>query len=271
MTATKPKVILPYIIALLCFAVLGAAGWFGEHARDERQSRSHSLEIAELCVEKAVEFYEAEQLSYDNLVAEVAANAIKPMELKAKRLEEMQLLMLVNPWNEVPEGYAPELENITDTQAVDVRCIDDLRHMVLDCFLAGGAPYICSSYRTQQMQQELFDNKVARVLAQGYSYEDAPAVAGQSVAVPGTSEHQLGFAVDINAENDTTDKEAYKWLSENAYKYGFILRYTAEKQPITGIIPEPWHWRYVGVEHAEKIKNSGLCLEEYLETIGIEY
>ena len=67
-----------------------------------------------------------------------------------------------------------------------------------------------------------------------------------------------------------TQKE-YAWLVENAHKYGFILRYEAEKKPITGIVPEPWHWRYVGVEYAEKIKNSGLCLEEYLDSVGIDY
>ena len=72
-------------------------------------------------------------------------------------------------------------------------------------------------------------------------------------------------------ESSFSNTKEYAWLQQHAHEYGFILRYTAEKQPITGIIPEPWHWRYVGVENAEKIKNSGLCLEEYLDSIGVAY
>ena len=274
MTAIKPKVFLPYIIAIGCFAVIALTAQLGQLFSDERHSVNHSIEMAELCVDTMKQYYEqeteAEQLRYKNLVAEIAQNSVKPMELKAKRMEEGQLLMLVNPWNQVPEGYVPELENITDSQAVDVRCIDELRHMVLDCFLAGGVPNICSSYRTQEMQQALFDNKVMRVLAEGYSYADAPAVAAQSVAVPGTSEHQLGLAVDIIDETfpylNYAQEYTYtqQWLIANSWKYGFILRYPNGTTDITGIIYEPWHYRFVGKDVAKEIHELGITFEEYI-------
>ena len=274
MTAIKPKIklIIPYVITLLCFAVIAATAQYAQLMSEERQSLNYSVEIAEDCVDRVKQFYEAEQTSFEALVAEISANAAKPLEIKAQRLEDLQLLVLVNPWNELPEGYVPELEKITDTQAVDVRCINDLRHMVLDCYLAGGSPNICSSYRTQEMQQGLFDNKVGRVLAEGYSYEQAPIVAAQSVAVPGTSEHQLGLAVDIMDEYypylNQFQEYTYtqQWLIANSWKYGFILRYPNNSTEITGIIYEPWHYRYVGKEVASEITELGITFEEYLES-----
>ena len=88
------------------------------------------------------------------------------------------------------------------------------------------------------------------------------------MAVPGTSEHQLGLSVDINADTSVCSKDAvYSWLAENSYKYGFIFRYPSGKEDITGVINEPWHYRYVGKEAAEKIYESELCLEEYLQQL----
>lgn len=85
------------------------------------------------------------------------------------------------------------------------------------------------------------------------------------VAVPGTSEHELGLAVDINADKIHSEgAEVYTWLSENAYLYGFINRYPSDKTAVTGVANEPWHYRYVGVEAAAQIHEQGICLEEYL-------
>ena len=90
------------------------------------------------------------------------------------------------------------------------------------------------------------------------------------MAIPGTSEHQLGLAVDINAKSRDLDESAelYRWLDENAYKYGFIKRYPEDKCIITGIEGEPWHYRYVGEEAADYIENSDICLEEYIDYIS---
>lgn len=107
-----------------------------------------------------------------------------------------------------------------------------------------------------------------------YMREGSPRVVAQSlaenwVAQPGTSEHELGLAVDINADKTRCDNETvYAWLAEHAYQYGFILRYPADKEDVTGIACEPWHYRYVGEEAALAMTEQGLCLEEYLDTLG---
>ena len=108
-------------------------------------------------------------------------------------------------------------------------------------------------------------------MADGLSYDEAYAAAATVVAIPGTSEHNLGLAVDICAldyqilDDAQADTPEQQWLMEHCWEYGFILRYPAEKQDITGIIYEPWHYRYVGRDHAQAIRQSGQCLEEFLQ------
>ena len=184
-------------------------------------------------------------------------------------------LILVNPWNALPEDYEITLKQLDNGHAVDERCYPDLQEMMDACRADGLSPLICSSYRTQEKQEYLYQNKINRLIAQGYSQEDAVAAAGAVVAVPGTSEHQLGLAldiVDVNNQNLDESQEStavQQWLMEHCWEYGFILRYPNDKSEITGIIYEPWHYRYVGREAAEEIYSQGVCLEEYLgETEG---
>ena len=178
-------------------------------------------------------------------------------------------LILVNPWNSLPADYTLSLTELKNGLSVDSRCYPDLQAM-----MDGLSPVICSAYRTQEYQEKLFQNKVSRLIAQGYSEADATVEAGKSVAVPGTSEHQLGLAVDIvdinNQHLDETQESTavQKWLMEHSWEYGFILRYPNDKSEITGIIYEPWHYRYVGHEDAEQIHSLGVCLEEYLEGVS---
>ena len=183
------------------------------------------------------------------------------------------LLLLVNPWTPLPEDFVPgELVPVQNDQAVDARAYPDLQDMLQDMSQAGLSPLICSSYRSQERQQELYDNKVQRVMAEGVSREEAQAEAARWVARPGTSEHQTGLAVDIvslfNQMLDETQESTpeFQWLAENAWKYGFILRYPNDKSEKTGIAYEPWHFRFVGKEAAEEMHDLGLCLEEYLES-----
>ena len=179
-------------------------------------------------------------------------------------------LMLVNPWNPLPEDYTFTLKELSNGHAVDERCYPDLQKMMDACRSAGLSPVICSSFRTREMQQDLFQNKINRLMAQGLSQDDAETEAAKVVAVPGTSEHQLGLAldiVDLNNQNLDESQEStpvQKWLMEHSWEYGFILRYPNEKSEITGIIYEPWHYRYVGVDAASEIHELGVCLEEYL-------
>lgn len=180
-------------------------------------------------------------------------------------------LVLVNPWHTLPETYSIRTVELIDGQSIDERCYPELQEMMDDCRAAGLSPYICSSYRTWEKQSRLFEDNVVSLMAQGYSEEDARSETAKNVAIPGTSEHQLGLAVDIVDKNYQVLDEAQEgtavqqWLMENSYKYGWILRYPADKSDITGIVYEPWHYRYVGKEAAEEIYREGICLEEYLE------
>ena len=139
------------------------------------------------------------------------------------------------------------------------------------CRAAGHAPVICSSYRPHSKQQALFAGKVQRLMAAGYDAEEADQKAATVVARPGTSEHELGLAVDIvDASYQQLDEgqestPVQQWLLEHCWEYGFILRYPDGKSDLTGIIYEPWHYRYVGVETAQALRESGQCLEEYLQ------
>ena len=126
-------------------------------------------------------------------------------------------------------------------------------------------PIVASGYRTAKKQRELMDDKVDSFLAQGYSRSEAKSEAKKWVADVGYSEHQTGLAVDINADGvNSPGQQVYAWLADNAWKYGFILRYPEDKTEITKTDYEPWHYRYVGAESAVKIYESGLCLEEYI-------
>jgi D-alanyl-D-alanine carboxypeptidase len=134
----------------------------------------------------------------------------------------------------------------------------------------GLSPIICSSYRTIERQKTLFNNQVEKYVSRGYSRDEAEKEAAKWVAVPGTSEHHTGLAVDIVAlsyqhlDEEQENTAEQQWLMKNAYKYGFILRYPSNKSDITGIGYEPWHYRYVGKEAAKEIYERDVCLEEYL-------
>ena len=181
-------------------------------------------------------------------------------------------LILVNPWNSLPDDYAPELHTLSDGTQVAECCYPSLRDLLNDCRAAGNAPYICSGYRTEATQRELYENKVSRLMASGLDPDEAAAEAAKVVAYPGTSEHQTGLAVDLidsaytSLDQGQEQTATQQWLMENCWKYGFILRYPSDKSDVTGIIYEPWHYRYVGEEAAAAMHKSGLCLEEYLET-----
>ena len=198
------------------------------------------------------------------------SSGVEPAIPTGKPAADDGRLMLVNPWNALPEDYSLTLQWLPDGHAVDERCYTDLQAMLTACRSEGLSPLICSAYRSQEDQEALFQNKVDRLIAQDYSSRDAAAEAAKAVAFPGTSEHQLGLAVDIVDINNQLldesqeDTAVQKWLMEHCWEYGFILRYPNGTSEITGIIYEPWHYRYVGKEAAREIREQGVCLEEYL-------
>ena len=153
---------------------------------------------------------------------------------------------------------------------IDSRIYDSLTAMLNDCKAEGLDPIVCSAYRTVERQTELFEAKIDVFMRDGLSYDEAYLAASRIVAIPGTSEHNLGLCVDICAASyqllDDAQAETAEqlWLMEHCAEYGFILRYPKGKEEITGIIWEPWHYRYVGIDAARAIEEYGLCLEEYL-------
>ncbi len=182
-------------------------------------------------------------------------------------------LVLVNPKNTLPEDFSVSLKELANGHAVDARVYPSLQKMMDDARAQGLKPLICSSYRTMEKQKKLYNNLVKKYQNEGFSQENAKKEAAKWVAVPGTSEHQCGLAVDIvstdyqllNKEQENTAEQ--QWLMKNCYKYGFILRYPEDKVEITGIGYEPWHYRYVGEEAAKEIFEQKICLEEYLANL----
>lgn len=174
-------------------------------------------------------------------------------------------LVLVNKWNAIPTGHDVRLQELANGQSIDRRIYPALQEMLDAARSEGVYPVVVSGYRTAKEQQQLLDDKVAELRGAGCSAKEAAAKAGEWVAVPGTSEHQLGIAVDINADGVlSAGREVYEWLDKNACKYGFIYRYPPNKTEITGVMNEPWHYRYVGIDAATEMRDRGICLEEYL-------
>ena len=177
-------------------------------------------------------------------------------------------LTLVNKWNYIPDNYEVELMKLANGESVDKRIYPALQEMLDAARHDNIYSVVASGYRTTEKQQSLMDKKIADYRDEGYSLKKATAKSEEWVAIPGTSEHQLGLGVDFNADGiHSTGEEVYEWLGQNSYKFGFVRRYSADKKDITGINDEPWHYRYVGIEAATKMYNQGICLEEYLTMI----
>ena len=182
-------------------------------------------------------------------------------------------LLLVNDWNPLPSGYDSDVtfSTVSGGKQVDSRIIDAVNRMLNDA--ASYDLAVVSAYRPQEEQEVLYWRKVKQYTDQGYSDLEAQKVGGTIVKRPGFSEHNCGLAMDVGGSGDYTLEQsfsntpAYTWLMEHCADYGFILRFPQGKEDITGVIYEPWHYRYVGVEAARYIMDNDLCLEEYLAQV----
>lgn len=190
----------------------------------------------------------------------------------------MDYLMLIDKFNSVPDGYENKirLSEIQGRQLESQACRQC--SMMLERAKEEGVDInIISAYRTKDYQQMLWDQSVGEKMEEGYSKEQAEIQTGKTLAKPGHSEHNAGLAVDFgtekacDVEDDFFRSKQAKWLCKNASKFGFILRYPRLKEHITSISYEPWHYRYVGTEAAMFIKESGLCLEEFLHFYSEKY
>lgn len=175
-------------------------------------------------------------------------------------------LILVNSDNVIPEDYEMNLLTLSNGQQVDERIYPNLQKMFDDMRAEGHKPIVVSGYRNKAEQKAILEDKIQDYKKEGHSKYISEKLALQWVALPGTSEHQLGIAVDINPDYSVSKGWGfYNWLKDNAHKYGFVKRYPDDKTDITGISNEPWHYRYVGEEVAEIMFRENLCLEEYIE------
>lgn len=182
-------------------------------------------------------------------------------------------LILVNDWNEVPSSYE-SMSNMVQigSQKLDSRIEDAVRRL-----LSAGAAYdlrVVSGYRPTAQQATLYNREVTKWQNQGYSLEKARVIAATIVKPPGHSEHNTGLAMDVGGsgnyslEEDFEQTAAFRWLQEHCAEYGFILRFPKNKEDVTGVIYEPWHYRYVGVDYAKEIMSRGITLEEFLAEKG---
>ncbi len=180
--------------------------------------------------------------------------------------ESKWYLTLVNSSYRIPSDYEPDLVYVCgSSERLDKKVAEHYEKMYAAAEKDGVKLTPCSGYRSYELQERNYNRKIEFFEGQGYSTEDAKVKAATIIMPPGSSEHNLGYAMDIVCVDEWfEDTEEFKWLCENAADYGFIMRYPKEKQDITKVIYEPWHWRYVGVEAAKELENSGLVLEEYL-------
>lgn len=185
------------------------------------------------------------------------------------------LLILANRDNPLPKDYSPSLRYICNGRLMASSHIyESLVQMLADAKLEGYSYWIASAYRSYEKQQSLVDEDVDTFISQGMTYENALNEVYKETMPAGCSEHQTGLALDILCSDNTnmdvsqTEEQGNKWLRDNCYKYGFILRYPESKSEITGVNFEPWHFRYVGKEAAKFIMKNHITLEEFYRKIG---
>lgn len=179
-------------------------------------------------------------------------------------------LTLISKKYPLGKTYSPTLSPVIDNSSVnaDSRVSEAYKKMYADALSQSIVLTPYSAYCSYNRQKTNFDNKVTAFTLQGLSIEEATANAEKRIEPAGCSENGAGLSVDvISASAGFASTAEYKWLLANAHNYGFILRYPEDKVDITGMIYQPWHWRYVGVEAATEMKNNNLCLEEYLGAI----
>ena len=165
---------------------------------------------------------------------------------------------VVNRTNEVPDDYTVHLVEV-EGFLVDETCSTALKSLIAAARAEGFEVVINSAYRDEEKQQQVWEEYRTAFLEEGLSEEEAEKMTAAYVAVPGTSEHHLGLAIDFGNRGTI-----YEWLAENSWRYGFILRYLKDNDE--GAY-EPWHFRYIGISMAKDVFESGIMLEKYLDTL----
>ena len=206
-------------------------------------------------------------------------NNLDPYEEYMNPGNTTEYLTLVNVSHPLSSDYVPQdltvIENTRDDgrapQQMRLYAAKALEALFKEMEAAGFTDVdVTSGYRSYSYQESLFNQRLEQY---AYLGDGAYAAAAQIVNPPGSSEHQSGLCVDMHnistgADVSFGETEQFKWLRDNCWKFGFILRYPEDKTEITGISYEPWHYRYVGRYHAQQMYELGMCLEEYWEYIS---
>ncbi len=239
-------------------------------------NRKLSAEIRRLREEKGEIEKELEELNrqVSELAKAESLDAVKEKAfVSAASGQEKWKLLLVNEMHPLEEDFKTELTAVPGGQQVDSRIAEPLSEMMEAMRREGMAPLVCSGYRSIEKQSRLFQEFIEDKLRDGWSYEKAFYKAKTRIALPGTSEHHTGLAVDIvgksyqSLDDGQQETSEARWLAAHCAEYGFILRYPKGKTDITGIDYESWHFRYVGEEAAAYIMENEITLEEFLETV----
>lgn len=257
------------LTVMLCVAVGGVSFLLTRHAAIPSASAASAISMpAQSIADPTVS-------SAENTAA--PANALGLTADEARAMLADPLMVLVNHTSKMPDDYTFDTKECGSATAVN----KTLQTVACDAFLEmqkaaaadGVTVWMQSGYRSVKYQTSLYERKTKYYLDKGYDNATAREKAAAVVNPPGYSEHNCGLAADLNSPEHTGLDEgfektaAFRWLCEHAGDYGFILRYPKDAEDKTEIIYEPWHWRYVGVENAAKINASGLCFEEYIETL----
>ena len=257
------------IVTIALIGLLGVGTAAGIFLSDRSQQQEQPLAAVQ---QEGKEEAPVESSSQKEEEQEQSSQETKQQQLAeefAKEKEEYYLL-LANAENPLPQDWSIQTEEVQNGYEMDKRAAPAMREMIQAAKEDGVELMLCSAYRSIEKQQQLFDRSQQAYMAQGMSEEEAYAKTATETAIPGTSEHQTGLADIVTPtyqmlDAGFADTPAGQWLSEHATEYGFVLRYPQDKQEVTGIIYESWHYRFVGKTHAKLMKESGLCLEEYLQ------
>lgn len=257
------------LTVMLCVAVGGVSFLLTRHAAVPSASAASAISMP------AQSIADSTVSSAENTAA--PANALGLTADEARAMLADPLMVLVNHTSKMPDDYTFDTKECGSATAVN----KTLQTVACDAFLSmqkaaaadGVTVWMQSGYRSVKYQTSLYERKTKYYLDKGYDNATAKEKAAAVVNPPGYSEHNCGLAADLNSPEHTGLDEgfektaAFRWLCEHAGDYGFILRYPKDAEDKTEIIYEPWHWRYVGAENAAKINASGLCFEEYIETL----
>lgn len=262
------------IAAVLILLLLGGA-FFASYKLSDKYWDKLAPYLNGAVPETTTEAFTLPAVATPTEVTTAAPTTTEPVTMPSLSAETVEMppdetwkLILLNRNYKISDSYVPELSPVLEGSSiqVDARMAEMFRKMYEAAQEDGIELNPVSGYVSTEVQASLFDQKVEELVAQGEDKDAAVFIAAETVLPAGSSEDNIGISVSIGMQVDSfSQSDAYRWLRENAWKYGFIERYTAEKKAFTQVTARPWYWRYVGTEAAELMKESGACLEEFLQ------